>query len=66
MIVINFFNNLLSNIGELVAFVTQKNEVLSDLFGQDTNILDLLSIFLVGFLLVALALHVAHLINPVG
>lgn len=66
MIVINFFNKLLSNIGEVVAFVTDKNEVLSDLFGQDTNILDLLSIFLVGFLLVALALHVAHLINPVG
>lgn len=66
MIVINFFNKLLSNIGELVAFVTDRNEVLSDLFGQDTNILDLLSIFLVGFLLVALALHVAHLINPVG
>lgn len=66
MLVIGFFRDLFTSLGGLIAFVTEPNEALSNLFGTETNILSLLSLGLVAFLGIVLVLHIAHLINVIG
>lgn len=66
MLVIGFFRTLFDNISGLVGFITDENSTLTTLFGSPTSVLDLLSVSLTAFLLVVLALHVFHLIKPVG
>lgn len=66
MQVIGFFGSVLERIGALWQFVTEPLDLFEVLGLGEVSILELLSTLIVTILIVSLALHLAHLVNPVG